>query len=352
MTATLPAVLGDLPLTIDGYTLERLEQPGSSDFTRVTTVVHLQGSGEEGIGEDVTYSGEDQQAFQDAGPVHDLTGPATLTELTEIVGDLDLFPAPPAYPAYRLYRRWAFESAALDLALRQAGVSLADRLGLEPRPVRFVVSMRLGEPASAEPVLRRLAQYPSLEFKLDATSSWTDDLAAELAATGAVESIDLKGRYVGTSVDQGADPALYRRVAESFPDAWIEDPALTPETEAVLEPHWDRVTWDEPIHSIADLEALPHRPRGVNLKPSRIGSIAALLETQDYCRANGIQPYGGGQFELGPGRGQIQYLASLFHADAPNDVAPRPFNEAELRPGLPESPLTPAPAATGFRWGD
>ena len=27
-------------------------------------------------------------------------------------------------------------------------------------------------------------------------------------------------------------------------------------------------------------------------------------------------------FELGPGRGQLQYLASLFHPDGPNDLAP------------------------------
>ena len=315
----------------------------------MTTVVHLRGGGEEGIGEDVTYSAEDQQAFQDAGPVHDLSGPATLGELTELAGGLDLFPAPPAFPAYRLYRRWAFESAALDLALRQAGVSLAERLGLEAQPVRFVVSMRLGEPGSAEPVLRRLEQYPCAGVQ-----AGRDQLVDRRARGGA--GGDGRGR-----VDRPEGPlrrarrstraptaALYRRVAEGFPDAWIEDPALTPETEAVLEPHWDRVTWDEPIHSIADLEALEHRPRGVNLKPSRIGSIAALLETQDYCRANGIQPYGGGQFELGPGRGQIQYLASLFHAAGPNDVAPRPFNEAELRPGLPESPLAPAAHRPAF----
>jgi L-alanine-DL-glutamate epimerase-like enolase superfamily enzyme len=347
---TVPPVLGDLPLAIDGYSLERLEQPVSSDFTRVTTVVHLHGGGEEGVGEDVTYDAGDQQALQAAGAAHDLTGPRTLGDFCELAGGLDLFPAAPKFPAYRLYRRWAFESAALDLALRQAGVSLAERLGREPQPVRFVVSMRLGEPATIEPVRRRLDQYPWLEFKLDATSSWTDALVAELAATGAVESIDLKGRYSGTVVDQPPDAALYRRIVDGFPDAWIEDPAESPETDAVLDGHWDRVTWDEPIHSIADLEALPHRPRSVNLKPSRIGSIAALLAAYEYCTANDIRPYGGGQFELGPGRGQIQYLASLFHAAAPNDVAPRPFNEAELRPGLPESPLAPAPEPTGFRW--
>jgi L-alanine-DL-glutamate epimerase-like enolase superfamily enzyme len=347
---TLPAALAELPLAVEAYELERLEQTVSPEWTRVTTVVHLHGRGEEGVGEDVTYANEDQDAFQAAGPAQPLAGSTTFGGFAELVGSLDLFPTPPQSPAYRLYRRWAFESAALDLALRQAGRPLHEVVGRDPQPVRFVNSLRLGEPATIDPVRGRLELYPWLEFKLDATSSWTDELVAELAATGAVESVDLKGLYSGTSVDQGPDAALYRRVAEGFPNAWIEDPALTPETEDVLAAHWDRVTWDEPIHSIEDLEALPHPPKGVNLKPSRIGSLAGLLATYEYCAAQGIRPYGGGQSELGPGRGQIQYLASLFHAASPNDVAPRAFNERELRPGLPQSPLQPAPSATGFRW--
>ena len=59
--------------------------------------------------------------------------------------------------------------------------------------------------------------------------------------------------------------------------------------------------------------------------------------------------YGGGQFELGPGRGQIQHLASLFHPDAPNDVAPKEYNEGGPRPGLPQSPLPAASREPGFR---
>ncbi len=51
------------------------------------------------------------------------------------------------------------------------------------------------------------------------------------------------------------------------------------------------------------------------------------------------------------GRGQNQYLASLFHADAPNDVAPSGFNLPTPPADLPSSPLAPAPSATGFRWG-
>jgi hypothetical protein len=95
---------------------------------------------------------------------------------------------------------------------------------------------------------------------------------------------------------------------------------------------------------------LPYPPRMVNIKPSRLGGLGNLLDAYDFCAANEIGNYGGGQFELGVGRGQIQYLASLFHADAPNDVAPADFNLPTPPPGLPSSPLAPTPSAVGFRW--
>ena len=249
------------------------------------------------------------------------------------------------------YRTWAYESAALDLALRQAALPLHSVLEREPQPVRFVVSMRLGEPPSAEPLRRRLALYPGLRFKLDPTSSWDEPLIAELRDSGAVEAVDFKAFYTGTIVDQPADPVLYRRVVEAFADAWIEDPALTPETEPLLAPHRERFSWDAPIHSIADIQSLPYPPRMVNIKPSRLGGLRNLLDAYDFCQRQAIGNYGGGQFELGVGRGQIQYLASLFHPDAPNDVAPTGFNLAGAQPGLPSSPLPPAPAEVGFRWG-
>jgi hypothetical protein len=51
------------------------------------------------------------------------------------------------------------------------------------------------------------------------------------------------------------------------------------------------------------------------------------------------------------GRGQIEYLASIFHPEMPNDVAPGGYNVSPLDPSLPESPLGVAAAPTGFRWG-
>jgi L-alanine-DL-glutamate epimerase-like enolase superfamily enzyme len=345
------AALADLPLSVEEYTLDGLLATVSSDFERRSTVVSLRGGGEIGRGEDVVYDAVDHEAMQAAGPVAPVAGDWTLASFCAHVDLLDLFPVPPQRPVSRLYRRWTFHSAALDLALRQSGQSLAAALGREARPVNFVVSLRLGEPATIGPVRDRLDRYPTLRFKLDPTPSWTDDLIAELVATGAVDSVDLKGLYVGSVVDNPPDPALYRRVAEAFPQAWIEDPMLTPETDAVLAPHRDRITWDEPIHGVADIEARPFPPRMVNIKPSRLGGLRSVLDAYDYSAARGIGNYGGGQFELGPGRGHIQYLASLFHPDTPNDIAPTGYNLPVAPDGLAASPLTPAPSAVGFAWG-
>ncbi len=343
--------ISNLPVTIDSYALDGLVRDVSSGFERHSTVIRLEGGGEQGVGEDVTYDTPDHALLQAAGARQPLAGEHTIGSFGALLAELDLFPESPQREVSRRYRRWAFESAALDLALRQVGRSLAEALGRAARPVTFVVSLRLGEPPTIEPLGRLLERYPGLRFKLDPTTSWDEALVAELVATGAIDSVDFKGLYVGTVIDQGADPELYRRVAEGFPDAWLEDPALTPETDAVLLPHRDRITWDAPIHSIADIEALPFPPKMVNVKPSRIGSLEELMDTYDHCAAHDIDAYGGGQFELGPGRGQIQYLASLFHPDTPNDVAPAGYNEPDPPPGLSASPLEPEPWPTGFRWG-
>ncbi|MEA2177624.1 MAG: hypothetical protein QOG77_921 [Solirubrobacteraceae bacterium] len=343
--------LADLELRIDDYVLEPLRMNVSSGFERLSTVVRLRGGALEGVGEDVTYEAADHEAAWEAGPNLPLAGTYTLATFADHVADLDLFGGrEPDNAVYRRYRRWAYESAALDLALNQAGLALHDALGREPEPLTFVVSLRLGEPASMEPLTKRLATYPSLRFKLDPTPTWTDEIIAELVATGAVDSVDFKGHYTGAVVDVGADPDLYRRVIAAFPDAWYEDPRLTPEIDELLKPHHDRITWDAPIHSIADIEALPFLPRMVNVKPSRFGSLQGLMDAYDWLAERDIGAYGGGQFELGPGRGQIQLLACIFHPSTPNDVSPTGFHVDDPPAGLPTSPMEARPSATGMRW--
>ncbi len=343
--------LAGLELTVEGYALERLELDVSSGFFRASTVIRLRGADTDGVGEDVTYETPDHDRLQEAGPVLPLAGSWTLGSFCEHLERLDLWPAPPEREASRHYRVWAYESAALDLALRQAGISLHERLAITPRPVHFVVSLRLGEPPSMAPLRSRLERYPALQFKLDPTNDWTPELAAEVAATGAVESLDLKGQYKGSIVDVRADPALYELLLTTFPDVWLEDPHTgIAEIDALVEPVRDRVTWDAIIHGVEDIVGLPYPPQMVNVKPSRLGGLPSVLAAYEHCAAHGIGMYGGGQFELGPGRGQIQYLASLFHPDGSNDVAPGGYNAPEPAAGLPDSPLAVAVEATGFRW--
>ena len=341
----------ELPLEVDSYAFEGLGEDVSSGFFRQTTLIRISGDGHIGHGEDVTYDGPDHDALQAAGPSPELpTGSLTLGEFCARIAELDLFlTKQPEREVSRLYRRWAFDSAALDLALRQAGRSLAEQVDRSINPMHFVVSIRLGEPSTLEPVLKRLELAPGLQFKLDPTEDWTDEIVTALAATGAVESVDFKALYTNSSVDQTGGPDLYERVIRALPKVYIEDPGISdPVIDALLEPHRDRITWDALIHGIADIESLPFQPKMVNVKPSRLGGLRSLFDTYDYCNERSIGIYGGGQFELGLGRTQNQLLAAIFHPASPNDLAPTGWNANDPKPPLSSGPLTLTASATGF----
>ena len=328
--------LRDLELVAEEVRTERRSVEVSTEFTRVTTLVVLSGGGQEGRGEDVTYTAEDHEWF----PSLEAPGASSLGAFSSSLDGLALFAGEPAMAASRDYRRWAFESAGLDLALRQAGISLGKAVEREYRPVRFVVSTR-GD------AFAWLAAAPELELKLDPEPEWDGAFMERLAATGRVRVLDLKAYYRGTVVDLEPDPALYRRVVELFPDVVIEDASLDGECGDVLRGQEKRLSFDAPIHSVDDVRALSIEPGWMNIKPSRFGTVERLLECIEYCDANGIRLYGGGQFELDVGRRQIQALASLFYPDGPNDVAPSEYNAGAPRAGLPQSPLRP-PAGAGL----
>jgi hypothetical protein len=312
-----------LEVRVDDYALQRRESSTPSGWTRVTTTVVLHGDGGAGEGEDVTYEAESHD-----GVPPDLTLAGTWS-LEDFSHRLDSFEQ-----LAEGYRRWAFESAALDLALRQNQLGLGEALGREERPVRFVVSTR----SAPE---RWLEFAPELEFKLDAETDWDRALLRSLRQLDRVRVVDLKAYYRGTSVDLAPEPELYRAVVEELPDVVIEDAWLDDGLREALAGAEDRLSFDAPVHSLADLDGLPLEPRWLNIKPSRFGTTRSLLETIEACEERGIRMYGGGQYELGPGRPEIQRLASVFYPDGPNDAAPSAYNEGEPREGLPQSPLPP-----------
>ena len=334
--------LAEMPLVVDGYGLERLDAAG---FDRTTTQFRLTGRGYEGVGEDV---GLFDEALHAAGPYLDLAGAWTLARFCEHLATADQWKgAPPEWEMARAWRNWAFESAALDLALRQAGLTLPAALQRPVAPVRFVNSLGLGDPPSAAGIADRFARNPTVGFKLDADAAWNEAIVTELAALGCVETVDFKGRY---GLEVASEPALaemYGVALAAFPSALLEDPHELDAVQALLEPVRDRVSLDAPIHRVGDIGPT----RTINVKPSRIGGVRPLLEIYEFCSAKGVAMYGGGMGELGIGRGQIELLAALFHADAPNDVAPSAFNAEVLTDGLPASPLVLDEPAPGFRWG-
>src|SRR5947208_3917989 len=153
-----------LPLVIEDCGLLPLVRDTSSGFTKVSIVVRLGGGGHDGEGEDITWDQIDQiELLRGGDQLTWLRGARTFDEFSTLLGLANLFPVEPIRDSARFYRRWAFESAALDLALRQSGLSLQDAVGRPARPVQFVVSIRIGDPPDLGPAAcaaRRRSRAP------------------------------------------------------------------------------------------------------------------------------------------------------------------------------------------------
>ena len=170
MPESLWTRIAALPLVVESHAIERLAAPAHAE--RVTYLVRLRGRGAEGLGEDVGGIMLDEDgAFLAAAPALPLAGEWTLATFAEHLAGVDVWPQPPEWEMARRWRNWALESAALDLALLQAGIGLAQALGRAAAPVRFVNSLGLGKEPSFEPVRRRLDRSPGVRFKLDAEAT-------------------------------------------------------------------------------------------------------------------------------------------------------------------------------------
>jgi O-succinylbenzoate synthase len=62
--------------------------------------------------------------------------------------------------------------------------------------------------------------------------------------------------------------------------------------------------------------------RIVNIKPGRVGGLAASIAIHDFCESNGIPVWCGGMLESGIGRAYNVALASLSNFVKPGDVSP------------------------------
>jgi L-alanine-DL-glutamate epimerase-like enolase superfamily enzyme len=296
---------------------------------RPSAVVRVEGGGAVGVGESVAWTPEDQARFAARCPA---LLPAGRQRVWEIVRRL-------REATDDRYERAALELAVIDLALTQRGTNLFQLAGRPPRPVMFLLSF----PTFADPGLelrRVLAVAPGARVKLDVDPDWPEAVLSDLAGLGAVAVLDCKLR---------GDGDLAERVHAWLPEAMIEDPKLERphpwapgRTSASLAA---RVSFDAPVRLAEDIAMLPLRPAAVNVKPARMGGLLEALRAIGACQRAGIATYVGGMFEVGPGRSQVQVLASLFSPEAWNDVAPIPAREAGP---WPRSPLAIPADFTGL----
>jgi hypothetical protein len=350
VTESLYDRVADLPVVIEAATLQGRSVETSYGFTRPTTVVSLSGAGETGVGEDVTTDPADHDRFQREGIGADLTGRYTFDEFSGRITALDIVDSEADWNEPGRARRWALESAALDLGLRQADTSLGAVLNRSYDPVRFVVSLRLADPVSLAPVEGWRDVHPDLSFKLDVVPDWDDDFVAKLAGVDDVPVLDFKAQYGTPGEDDrvATDPALYQAVIDAFPAAVFEDPLLDDAYRSIFDGHQAQISWDAQITGVESVRDLPFEPSWLNVKPARFGSVAALFDTIGYALERDIELYGGGMFEQDRGRAHLHALASLFYPDGPNDIAPPGYNEPKPHPAVPPTPLAAPAVPTGI----
>ena len=326
--ATFDPIAG-LPIEIEGYELEDRDRT-YGDFTRPSTSSTCAAAARRVSARTSSTTCSTTSPTATPGPVTTSPATPTLGEFCEFVGELDLFvDSPPARDISRHYRRWAYESAALDLALRQGGVpaprgarpraAAADLRLLDP-PLELRRGAALQHRGGAQAA--RQVPGPALQARPRERLGRRADRGAQGDRRGSTCSTSRASTRAPRSTSTPI-PELYRKVAEAFPDAWLEDPDLNDETRAVLEPHADRLTWDAPLHSLgghhvagAKAEARSTRSRRGS---DRCGSCSRSMTT---APRRASRSTAAARASRRPGRGQIQYLASLFHPDTSNDVAP------------------------------
>jgi L-alanine-DL-glutamate epimerase-like enolase superfamily enzyme len=326
--------LTELPVVIESHSVELGATPVDGYYDgadRPTGVVVLAGGAEVGRGENVDWTPDGQERFVTV--CRDLVSrvpPAGPTSLGAVVEALARSGAHP-------HHRAAIEAAALDLALRQAGVDLFDLTGRPYRPIRTCRSIGREEvrrDGPIPPVEALLERESDARIKIDCPpGGWDEDVWRKLAGTGRVVVVDFKREGVAEQVE------LAHRL---LPDAWIEDPPadLVRPGDDGPRPWLRRVALDGYVTTVSDLLDPPFPPAAVNVKAPRVGGPFEALAILEICRTSGWTAYFGGMFEVSVGRSQARVLASLFTADAWNDLDPL---------SGPASGLTPPPGTTpGF----
>jgi hypothetical protein len=297
----LADVLGALPVCVERIEVRASAVP-AGDYpggARPSSVLRLSGLGQLGRGENVAFTEGEHQRFGARAATLLASGATTGgTWRGSVAGLID--------QGARGYERAALEAALIDLALRQAGTTLAAMTATAERSVRVVRSFAARPDAAAH--VRRLRDMGHAEdLKIDVDPEWDAAAMRALAAEAGVAVLDFKGR---------GDRRLAAALSPLFPGALFEDPPAPCAHQ--------RISRDIPLADAQAAGAALARGEAVNLKAPRMGGPLQVLRALELARRVGSPAavYMGGMFEVDVGRTQARQLAALFCPDGPNDLAP------------------------------
>lgn len=221
------------------------------------------------------------------------------------------------------FARAAVESAFWTLAAEASGRSLRELVGGSATriPVGESIGIKPSIDATTEEVAHRLAEgYRRIKLKI--APGWDVEVVSAIrAAFGDVMlQVDANGSY---TLDQADDLAAL----DEFDLACIEQPLAFDDLwqHAELQRRLRTpVCLDESLRSPRDVRlALDLGAcRSVNLKPGRVGGIAASLQIHDLCVERGVPLWCGGMLESGIGRAPNIALCSLPGFTEPADMSP------------------------------
>jgi O-succinylbenzoate synthase len=177
------------------------------------------------------------------------------------------------------------------------------------------------ESTIAEVALRKSEGYPRTKLKI--RPGWDVEVVRavrEFLGPDAMLQVDANSSYRSSDIDT-------LKALDEFNLLCIEQPLDWDDMEGHIDLQAQLRTpicLDECLRSLALTEEAIRRKatRNVNLKPARVGGIAASLGVHELCRSHGVDLWCGGMLESGIGRAINLAIASLPGFTQPGDLAP------------------------------
>ena len=218
----------------------------------------------------------------------------------------------------------AIEMGIWGLEATRLGMSLSRLLGGTRREIDVGIS--LGIQSSPEALARRVqealqAGYRKVKMKIMPGADVSFVRAARDAAGPAAPLMaDANNAYTLDDAGHLAELDELDLMMIEQPLAW-DDLVRHAELQRRLK---TPVCLDESITSLDRARDMVSLGSGriVNIKPGRVGGLAASIAIHDFCESSGIPVWCGGMLESGIGRAYNVALASLSNFVKPGDVSP------------------------------